>query len=136
MRGRKPIPTPLKLITGNPGKRRLNDSEPVAPPLESLQAPSWLAGVALVVWGERAPQLQTMGLLRGTDVELFAGFCQAYAAAVLASQEGRDAVKLWGLVRSLGSEFGLSPASRTRLHVRPDADRADSIDEFVRSKRG
>ena len=28
MRGRRPKPTRLKLLTGNPGKRPLNDDEP------------------------------------------------------------------------------------------------------------
>ena len=31
MRGRKPKPTVLKLLDGNPGKRPLNDREPAAP---------------------------------------------------------------------------------------------------------
>ena len=29
MRGRKPVPTHLKVVRGNPGKRRLNKSEPL-----------------------------------------------------------------------------------------------------------
>ena len=28
MRGRKPVPTALKKLRGNPGKRPLNDAEP------------------------------------------------------------------------------------------------------------
>jgi P27 family predicted phage terminase small subunit len=30
MRGRKPTPTHLKLVTGNPGRRKLNAKEPIA----------------------------------------------------------------------------------------------------------
>lgn len=32
MRGRKPKPTHIKAITGNPGKRKLNDDEPLPEP--------------------------------------------------------------------------------------------------------
>ena len=31
MRGRKPKPTALKLLEGNPGKRRINGTEPKPP---------------------------------------------------------------------------------------------------------
>ena len=40
-RGRKPKPTALKLLEGNPGKRPLNDREPV-PPRAALKCPAWL----------------------------------------------------------------------------------------------
>ena len=32
MRGRKPTPTFLKLVTGNPGHRPINTDEPIVPP--------------------------------------------------------------------------------------------------------
>ena len=37
-RGRKPKPTALKVLEGNPGKRPLNDREPV-PPKATLEMP-------------------------------------------------------------------------------------------------
>ena len=40
-RGRKPKPTALKVLEGNPGKRPLNDREPV-PPKGTLKCPAWL----------------------------------------------------------------------------------------------
>ena len=40
-RGRKPKPTALKVLEGNPGKRPLNDHEPI-PPKGELKCPSWL----------------------------------------------------------------------------------------------
>ena len=40
-RGRKPKPTALKVLEGNPGKRPLNDREPV-PPKATLKCPAWL----------------------------------------------------------------------------------------------
>ena len=41
MRGRKPIPTELKRLNGNPGKRPLSDKEPQPEP-KLPRAPSFL----------------------------------------------------------------------------------------------
>ena len=41
VRGRKPKPTAIKLLEGNPGKRPLNESEPL-PPQGQIKCPSWL----------------------------------------------------------------------------------------------
>ena len=45
MRGRKPKPTILKLVTGNPGKRRLNENEAL-PPVSEIrpEAPDFRRG--------------------------------------------------------------------------------------------
>ena len=49
-RGRKPKPTALKLIEGNPGKRAMNDAEPNAGPIG--EPPEDLDGIALAKWRE------------------------------------------------------------------------------------
>lgn len=75
MRGRKPKPTHLKLINGNPGKRPLNKAEPIAP--GSLQdAPDWMTGEYVNGWRyaiEHAPQ----GLLRLIDRSAMAAWVVA-----------------------------------------------------------
>ena len=40
-RGRKPTPTALKVLEGNPGKRKLNDNEP-RPDKKAPSCPKWL----------------------------------------------------------------------------------------------
>lgn len=40
-RGRKPKPTALKKLEGNPGKRPLNELEPL-PQVTMLRCPNWL----------------------------------------------------------------------------------------------
>ena len=40
-RGRKPKPTALKVLEGNPGKRPLNENEP-KPENKAPRCPSWL----------------------------------------------------------------------------------------------
>ena len=77
-RGRKPKPTALKLLEGNPGKRPLNDREPV-PPKATLKCPAWLLPEAKKEWKRLAPALEAMGVLTMADLTKFEGYCQAYA---------------------------------------------------------
>ena len=77
-RGRKPKPTALKVLKGNPGKRPLNDHEPI-PPKGELKCPSWLLPEAKKEWKRLASSLEAMGVLTVADLTAFAGYCQAYA---------------------------------------------------------
>ena len=77
-RGRKPKPTALKVLEGNPGKRPLNDREPV-PPKGTLKCPAWLLPEAKKEWKRLAPALEAMGVLTMADLTAFEGYCQAYA---------------------------------------------------------
>ena len=60
MRGNKPKPTVLKLITGNPGRRPLNARE-AKPEVQVPEPPQWLAGDALVEWQRITPLLAEVG---------------------------------------------------------------------------
>ena len=65
MRGRKPVPTALKIIRGNPGKRRLNDLEPI-PEGDLHEPPAWMSKSQRAGWRyaiQHAPQ----GLLKRLD---------------------------------------------------------------------
>ena len=75
-RGRKPKPTALKVLEGNPGKRPLNDREPV-PPKATLKCPAWLLPEAKKEWKRLAPALEAMGVLTMADLTAFEGYCQA-----------------------------------------------------------
>ena len=78
MRGLKPTPTHLKLIKGNPGKRRINEREPV-PTADLPSAPTHLSDGAKVEWGRVSEELYRLGLLTGVDRAALAAYCQAYA---------------------------------------------------------
>ena len=71
-RGRKPKPTALKLLEGNPGKRPLNGREPV-PPRAALKCPAWLLPEAKKEWKRLAPALEAMGVLTMADLTAFEG---------------------------------------------------------------
>jgi P27 family predicted phage terminase small subunit len=69
MRGRKPKPTWLKVVSGNPGRRPLNDAEP-APEGALQEPPEWLTDSQREIWGaaiKNAPP----GLLCGIDESVF-----------------------------------------------------------------
>lgn len=76
---RPPKPTALKLVTGNPGKRKLNKQEPDPEYLQNLAAPAWLSPEAAAVWNEKAPELARHRLLTVVDTELLAHGCVAMA---------------------------------------------------------
>ena len=66
MRGRKPKPTVLKLLDGNPGKRPLNDREPTAP--QGIpEPPNWLDDEARAEWFRTVKVLADMGVMSLAD---------------------------------------------------------------------
>lgn len=90
--GRPRTPTALKVITGNPGKRPLNDAEP-QPTATPPKCPTWLSASAKKKWKELAPELSRMGLLTIVDGDVLASYCQAWAEFEAATrtieEEGR-----------------------------------------------
>jgi P27 family predicted phage terminase small subunit len=137
-RGRPPKPTALKKLEGNPGKRALNDSEPVSIPLSpKTKPPKWLDPIAKKEWKRILPELCRMGLATRCDTASLEAYCDAYStmvrAAAVLNQEGFVFTTNTGyisqlpqvniknqaanLIRQFGSEFGLTPSSRCRLKI-------------------
>lgn len=144
--GRRPKPTALKVLQGNPGKRKLNQGEP-KPPEGEVTVPETLSGVAKVVWGELAPVALAMGTLTTADVAAFGTLCELEATRREASAEkdrkGFSPFLLTTMVDSAGNEhqnikqhpaitlerntaaalrpyyekFGLEPVGRARISV-------------------
>lgn len=99
-RGRPPKPTRLKILTGNPGKRPLNNAEP-QPSAQTPRCPSWLDNEAKKKWKEIAPELARLGLLTMADGDALAAYCQAWAefrqATEALKKEGRI-IRVGGLL--------------------------------------
>lgn len=155
-RGPKPKPTHLKLVEGNPGKRRIgHEPQPrqIAP-----TPPDPLDDLALEEWHRMATLLTNLGLLTEVDRSALAAYCQSYgrwAAAQNAIKElaSRPDVPFDGLVVSTPSgamiqnplvgiankaardmvnfaaEFGMTPSARARLAL-GDPGGADPGDKF------
>ena len=148
MRGRKPKPTNLKKIEGNPGKRKLNTREPQH--TGETTPPAHLTGVAKTEWRRLYSELKAMGLITRVDRASLAAYCQAYARWVkyeLVLQEKGELYKtasgsittspaLWIVNKALDQmhkfavEFGFTPASRSRLTL-PSEKQADSFDKLL-----
>ena len=130
---RRPKPTALKVVTGNPGKRRLPAAEP-RPALGLPAPPDHLGAVARKLWRDLGPMLERLGIVGETDVIAFEGLCEAFAdfraASEIVDRDGR--VYLAGVLvkanpacamkaeadrrlRSYMTEFGLTPASRATI---------------------
>ncbi len=135
-RGPPPKPTELRLVEGVPGHHRpISDREP-KPSSEKRcpSAPAWLHREAKREWRRVAPELYQLGLLTRVDRAAFAGYCQLYSRWWEAERELR---KLKGLTTDEGkprpqiriaresleamrrfcTEFGFTPAARTRIEV-------------------
>lgn len=135
--GRRPLPTNVKLLRGNPGKRPLNDSEP-QPRAVIPTAPKHLDDEARREWRRMAKTLHELGLLTEVDRSALAAYCISWSRWVLAEAKVRE----FGLVLKspdkgwpvqspylpianrameqmvkLAGEFGMTPSSRSRLSV-------------------
>jgi P27 family predicted phage terminase small subunit len=149
MPGRRPKPTHLRLLQGNPGKRAFNPNEP-KPKAEMPSMPEHLTETAAKEWKRVSEQLLRLGLLTAVDRAAFAAYCAVYARWV----EAEEALKKTGpIVRSPSGypmispyltvanraleqmrayliEFGLTPASRSRISTAQN-ERHDSVANFL-----
>ncbi len=86
MRGRKPKPTSLKILQGNPGKRPIRGGEP-QPPRSQPTCPAHLSPSAKAEWKRLAQILTKIGLLTQVDRAALAAYCQAYGRWVEAERK-------------------------------------------------
>lgn len=134
-RGRKPKPTAVKVLEGNPGKRKLNKAE--IEPVKGVipDCPDWLEDEAKEEWDRICKNLYELGLLTDLDVQAFASYCQAYArwreAEEFITQHGsivKTKTGYWQQVPQVSiahqnqkimmqaaAEFGLTPSARARI---------------------
>lgn len=150
MKGRRPLPTATKQMRGNPGKRRLNDQEP-KPELVLPQAPGHLGKFARLEWERVTPLLYNLGLLTGVDLAALEAYCEAYGRYKAQSNLLNDEDEIIettngnkiqnpriGLVNTLrkqvvvlAAEFGMTPSSRSRLHVIIEPEKPQDPEEAL-----
>ncbi|SRR6266496_3973126 len=156
MRGRKPKPTHLKLVTGNPGRRPLNRNEP-APDLALPMPPPELNDDAKVEWGRLSHHLYRMGLLTELDRGPLAAVCQSYGVWMQAERLIQERQKrsiesgllqattngnvIQNVLRGIANkamadyvryatEFGQTPSSRARVSVPPASRPGNAFSEI------
>ena len=152
MRGRKPLPSNVVRLRGNPGKRRRNEAEP-RPATKVPPCPACLGDEAGKEWKRLAKELAELGLLTGLDRGLLAAYCQAHALWV----EAVSSIERYGtMVKSpngfpmqspyvavvnkqveimvrIAAEFGMTPSSRTRIRV-GETPPEDPFEQFLHGR--
>jgi len=135
--GRKPKPTHLKLLAGNPGKRPLNETEPQPDPIdETTEPPAWMSGEGRAVWLSEFPKLVRNGMITEIDLGAFAKYCQAFGryltAESMVAKQGEVLIapgsgfpiqnpylavsnKAAEQMHKAETEFGMTPSSRSRV---------------------
>ena len=78
MKGRKPLPTKLKVLMGNPGKQKLPKGEPT---LDSCipDPPACLDAYAIEEWNRVTPVLLALGLISELTVSAVIAYCDSYS---------------------------------------------------------
>lgn len=139
MRGRRPKPTHLKLVSGNPGKRPVNKNEPKVP-RSRPSPPAHMSDKARETWGYVSGLLDRMGVLCEVDAVALEMLCEAYADYLAAKNELKDfGSEYYTTLTAAGdkmhrshpavaqkndadrrirgwlSEFGMTPSARSRV---------------------
>lgn len=156
--GRKPKPTALKLVTGNPGKRALPKKEAIVAPAEPTP-PAFLCDDAKVEWGRVVSILFGAGLMTELDRAALAAYAAAYGrwaqaerainrmaakdelnAALMIKTSNGNAIQnpLVGIANKAkadmvryAAEFGMTPSARSRVDATPnDQTKDDQYKEF------
>ncbi len=137
--GRKPKPTTLKKLAGNPGRRPLNEIEPKPGPADPKMPRGMLPKEGQRLWKSLAGPLTQMGVLTEVDLPAFEMLCLHYAMArdafeivnklglFVKDRDGQPrknpAMQLFrdnsASYRAYVTEFGLTPSSRVKIKAEP-----------------
>lgn len=161
--GRPRKPTALKVLQGNPGKRALPGSEP-KPPVASSSPPEWLDDYAREVWEQISPLLVGMRVLTEADAPGLVLLASAWSDWRKADEviqrmgasfevkewdrnaeefvvvgyrrrpEVADRADSWRRVRLALSDFGMTPAARSKVSMAGDgAEDEDPVARWLNS---
>lgn len=149
--GPPPKPTAIKILEGNPGKHKLNATEPHCRELAPWEAPTWMDKIAAAEYRRVHPLLECMGLLTKVDTAALEAYCDAYSTmvrtAMIINQEGMTFMTETGqlkprpevnmkaqasqIVRQFCIEFGLTPSSRGRMHTGNEGEEDDGMERLL-----
>lgn len=156
--GKKPHPTNLKILNGNPGKRPLPKNEPKPTPI-APRCPQFLHKDAKREWKRIVPELERLGLLTVVDMAALVGYCESWAQYKEAIEFIHDNGSVYELERKEGgvylqqypqvsiankallqirafcTEFGMTPSSRARMSVPGAEDPDDGMEKLLRKTR-
>lgn len=146
----KPLPTKLKILRGNPGRRPLPQNELEPSTLGEPRPPRGMSDVARAEYRRLIRQYRGSGLITQFDRASLAMLCELYArwlhaeqmlretdGLVIETKQGNKIQNPWlGIAnraqseyRRWCSEFGLTPVARARIAM---PERTQKEDEFSR----
>ena len=146
--GPRPLPTELKLLRGTYRSERAAEHQPM-PATRVPPCPAHILGEARREWKRTGKLLRDMGLISDLDRSAFAAYCQAWARWVEAEEKLREfgvvivnkakgemyPSPFWKVseqavsqMRMFLVEFGMTPASRTRVTAVPVKERNNAPD--------
>ena len=151
LRGPIPMPTTVRILRGNKGKRPANPCEP-QPERKAPPCPDHLDQAAKKEWKRLCKLLLRIGVLTEADGLSLANLCQAWSTLVKAQTKLNETGMLFktpsgyvqqspllGIVNScidtvtkLSREFGLTPSSRSRLQVEPEPAPESPMGRLIR----
>ncbi len=152
----RPEPTHFRLLQGNPGRRPINENEPKPRvPRRAPPPPAFLGTEAKAEWRRVIRELLDLGLYTALDRSALAAYCQAWdqwlkAEAVLAragrlvkTPTGYDRPSPFVAIASNAMkhlkafliEFGMTPASRSRVYGHTSVDDRE-MEDFLFGNRG
>jgi P27 family predicted phage terminase small subunit len=157
MRGRKPKPTELKILTGNPGKRPLNKQEPKPQVIDlAVSMPDDLTHDEQLEWSSWVPVLNGCKIITELDVPILRQLVQL----IVTNREANKKLRATGLlIKTPGGyaqanpllsiinqtnaailarlvELGMTPSSRSRLKVEsPGKNKSAAEVKDVRAER-
>jgi P27 family predicted phage terminase small subunit len=152
-RGTKPKSTAQRKLAGNPGRRPLNQNEPVHPqPSSSFEAvPPQLTGDAAAEWTRLAPMLRRARQITEADRGALMALCIEWARYLEATMKTQTlglvvkapisgfpmmnpylpiATKALAMCNRLWPELGLTPSSRSRVQADGPGPEGDAFSEF------
>lgn len=152
--GRKPKPTALKVVGGNPGKRKLPTDEPKPPKLKAnAKPPAGMTKEARKAWPRVIKILVNMKVFTMADTDAVRMYCENFARWEIATKEIATRSGMVELHPTSGAlvvspyhkiakeceanmfkimtEFGMTPSSRTRVKIeKPPGEDDDGFDDL------
>lgn len=148
-RGRRPLPSHLRVLNGNAGRRPINTDEPMPRALLADEAPAWLTErqkEIYVVAKKSAPA----GMLGDLDESIFINWVVAYDLFQLFNDDigkygrwvkkGKDGTqanpaipqrnKQAKLLQQFAAELGFTPSARSRVKLDPNAKAKNPFDNL------
>lgn len=144
MRGKKPLPTDLKIVKGTDRPDRINKNEP-KPAADNIKPPRGLSAEARKQWRVISKQLIDAGMITNIDVSALAMYCETYViwrkeidyihehGTMLGDKRSPrliNAEHAFDKLKAMLVEFGMTPSSRTRVSSSVEKDSENPFAKF------